>query len=104
MFLEAGGLVVDKPWVSIDEQINILTRRGLLDAGDYRRELSTVGYYRLSGYSYPLRQPAPEGSPRRRLDRFVPGTRMHHAIELYEFDEQLRLAVWRALCLSLIHI
>lgn len=51
MFLEAGGLVVDKPWVSIDEQINILTRRGLLDAGDYRRELSTVGYYRLSGYS-----------------------------------------------------
>lgn len=98
MFLEAGGLVVDKPWVSIDEQINILTRRGLLDAGDYRRELSTVGYYRLSGYSYPLRQPAPEGSPRRRLDRFVPGTRMHHAIELYEFDEQLRLAVWRALC------
>ena len=98
MFLEAGGLVVDKPWASIDEQINILTRRGLLDAGDYRRELSTVGYYRLSGYSYPLRQPAPEGSPRRRLDRFVPGTRMHHAIELYEFDEQLRLAVWRALC------
>lgn len=35
MFLEAGGLVVDKPWASIDEQINILTRRGLLDAGDY---------------------------------------------------------------------
>lgn len=95
---QVGELVADKPWVSVDGQIDILTRRGLADAGDYRHELSTIGYYRLSGYSYPLRQPAPEGSPRRRLDRFVPGTRMHHAVELYEFDEQLRLAVWRALC------
>ncbi|MDU7731854.1 MAG: Abi family protein [Actinomyces sp.] len=98
MFLEAGGLVVDKPWVSIDEQINILTRRGLLDAGDYRRELSTVGYYRLSGYSYPLRQIAPSDSPQRRLDHFVLGARMGHVVELYEFDERLRLAVWQALC------
>ena len=98
MFLEAGGLVVDKPWASIDEQINILTRRGLLDAGDYRRELSTVGYYRLSGYSYPLRQIAPSDSPQRRLDHFVLGARMGHVVELYEFDERLRLAVWQALC------
>ena len=98
MFLEAGGLVVDKPWASIDEQINILTRRGLLDAGDYRRELSTVGYYRLSGYSYPLRQIVPSDSPQRRLDHFVLGARMGHVVELYEFDERLRLAVWQALC------
>ena len=98
MFLVAGGLVVDKPWASIDEQINILTRRGLLDAGDYRRELSTVGYYRLSGYSYPLRQIAPSDSPQRRLDHFVLGARMGHVVELYEFDERLRLAVWQALC------
>ena len=98
MFLEAGGLVVDKPWASIDEQINILTRRGLLDAGDYRRELSTVGYYRLSGYSYPLRQIVPSDSPQRRLDHFVLGARMGHVVALYEFDERLRLAVWHALC------
>ena len=98
MFLEAGGLVVDKPWASIDEQINILTRRGLLDAGDYRHELSTIGYYRLSGYSYPLRQIAPSDSPQRRLDHFVLGARMGHVVELYEFDERLRLAVWQALC------
>ena len=98
MFLEAGGLVVDKPWASIDEQINILTRRGLLDAGDYRHELSTIGYYRLSGYSYPLRQIAPSDSPQRRLDHFVLGARMGHVVELYEFDERLRSAVWQALC------
>lgn len=98
MFLEAGGLVVDKPWASIDEQINILIHRGLLDAGDYRRELSTVGYYRLSGYSYPLRQIVPSDSPQRRLDHFVLGARMGHVVELYEFDERLRLAVWQALC------
>lgn len=91
-------LVADKPWVSIDGQIDILTRRGLTDAGDYRHELATIGYYRLSGYSYPLRQQAPAGSGQRRSDHFTPGARMRHAVELYEFDERLRLVVWQALC------
>ncbi|MDT3768188.1 Abi family protein [Gleimia hominis] len=88
----------DKPWVSVDEQTRILMQRGMADAGDYRRELATIGYYRISGYSYPLRRIAPAGSSRQRLDHFIPGARMRHALELYEFDERLRLAAWQAMC------
>lgn len=96
--------MVGKPWTSVDRQIQILAERGLSDAPDFERYLSQVGYYRLSGYAYPLRQYASkkqdakqEGNPRRRLDSFVPGARMSHVIALYEFDEQLRLALWQAL-------
>ena len=94
-----------KPWTTIDEQIQILSKRGLADAPDFAQHLSQVGYYRLSGYSYPLRQYAPEEqsqtvkknqSQRRRLDSFVPGARMRHVIALYEYDEKLRLALWQS--------
>lgn len=95
-----------KPWTSVNEQIQILTGRGLIDASDYKHYLSQVGYYRLSGYSYPLRSFAPTShldkesknrGIKRRLDSFVPGACMSHVIALYEFDEQLRLALWQAI-------
>lgn len=96
-----------KPWTSVSQQVEILASRGLSDALVFKRYLTQVGYYRLSGYSYPLRQFVPEyqarsadqsGTYSRRLDSFVPGARMSHVIALYEFDEQLRLALWQALC------
>ncbi|MDY5128213.1 Abi family protein [Actinotignum sp. GS-2025f] len=89
-----------KPWTTFHQQIEILTSRGLSDAAEYAQHLRSVGYYRLSGYWYPLRQFANQNHTltHRRSDLFVPGAKMHHVIELYEFDEKLRSAVWQALC------
>ncbi|MDK6907205.1 Abi family protein [Actinotignum timonense] len=89
-----------KPWTTFHRQIEILTDRGLTDAADYEHYLHSVGYYRLSGYWYPLRQFAtPDQKPQQqRSDIFVPGAKMRHVIDLYEFDECLRLVIWQALC------
>lgn len=97
---------MSKPWTSVSEQTQILVSRGLEDAPDFAHYLSQVGYYRLSGYSYPLRQFAstePGGirnerdGERRRLDSFVSGAKMRHVISLYEFDVYLRQTLWQAL-------
>ena len=40
-----------KPWLSYEEQANLLEKRGLaFDRADLIMRLSEVGYYRLSGY------------------------------------------------------
>lgn len=85
----------DKDWKSIDEQLVLLVDRGLPDAGGFRHELETIGYYRLSGYWYNFRQPSSIGSGR--SDTFVPGASMASVVALYQFDEQLRRAVWNAI-------
>ena len=68
-----------KPWVSFAQQLELLQARGLevedrAAALDY---LERLGYYRLSGYWYPLRAIDLEASAARghvvRLDSFVPG-------------------------------
>ena len=86
----------EKVWASLDDQVGLLVERGLPDAPDFRDDLAAFGYYRLGGYAYPLRQRAPEGSDRSRLNEFVPGARMRHVVDLYHFDERLRQAAWRA--------
>lgn len=88
--------MANKTWASLDEQVEILTGRGLPDADNFREELATIGYYRLGGYSYPLRQVAPKGAKRRRYSSFVPGATMQDVIDLYRFDERLRQATWHA--------
>lgn len=89
-------MATDKSWASLDDQVAILTRRGLLDAASFRDDLATIGYYRLGGYMYPLRQLAPTGAARRRLSDFVPGATMQDVVDLYRFDERLRQATWQA--------
>ena len=51
---------MSKPFKTIDEQIELLRYRGMTIADDEvaRHALETLGYYRLSGYSYPFRKPA----------------------------------------------
>ena len=88
-------MAMDKAWASLDDQVAILTRRGLLDAGSFRDELAAIGYYRLGGYMYPVRQLAPTGATRRRLSDFVPGATMQDVVDLYRFDERLRQATWQ---------
>ena len=76
-----------KPFTTIEEQIDVLTARGLvLDKTAATQWLRSVGYYRLSGYWYPYR----EISYPQRLDRFVSGASLSDVVSLYEFDRKLR--------------
>ena len=92
-----------KPWLSFEDQLQQLEARGLVvddhaAALDY---LERLGYYRLSGYWYPLRNideaaSAVQGKPIRQ-DSFIQGSRFEHVVQLYVFDKQLRLLALDAL-------
>lgn len=77
-----------KPHRTYTEQVAILESRGLKisDPASAAATLSHIGYYRLSGYSYPYRRP---GKPRR--DDFELGTTWEQIISLYNFDRKLKL-------------
>ena len=51
----------NKPFLPVDAQLDQLAERGLSlgDRDAAHRELQAIGYYRLSGYWYPFRKPAP---------------------------------------------
>lgn len=92
-----------KPWRSFNEQLQQLQARGLqvensAAALDY---LERIGYYRLSGYWYPLRaidQAASRVQGKAvRLDTFVPDSRFEDVVQLYVFDKKLRLLALDAL-------
>ena len=92
-----------KRWMSFQEQLQLLKSRGMQvddDAAalDY---LERIGYYRLSGYWYPMRQIDKEASERQeepvRSDSFLPGSRFEDAVRLYVFDKKLRLLALDAL-------
>jgi len=92
-----------KPWKSFEEQLALLKSRGLQveDEQSALHYLSTLGYYRLSGYCYPLRKidkaaSAHQGTPVR-LDEFVEGSRFEDVVRLYVFDKKLRLLALDAL-------
>lgn len=63
--------------------------------------LERLGYYRLSGYWYPLRaidQAASSAQGKAvRLDTFVPDSRFEDVVRLYVFDKKLRLLALDAL-------
>lgn len=92
-----------KPWISYADQLHQLLHRGLqvddrAAALDY---LERLGYYRLSGYWYPLRAIDTAASATQgkavRLDTFVPGSRFEDVVRLYVFDKKLRLLALDAL-------
>lgn len=92
-----------KPWVPFEEQLQRLQARGLQvtrrdKALDY---LERVGYYRLSGYWYPMRQidRAASATTGRevRQDAFIPGSCFEDVVRLYVFDKKLRLLALDAL-------
>lgn len=92
-----------KPWLSFAQQLDVLQARGLLveDRAAALDYLERLGYYRLSGYWYPLRAIDTEASQRQgravRLDNFVPGSRFEDVVRLYVFDKKLRLLALDAL-------
>lgn len=92
-----------KPWCPLHEQLELLRGRGLqvedeAAALDY---LGRLGYYRLSGYWYPLRAVDAAASVQQgkavRLDGFASGSRFQHVVQLYVFDKKLRLLALDAL-------
>jgi abortive infection bacteriophage resistance protein len=82
---------IPKEWKSYQDQIEILQSRGMIidDADEAEHCLKRIGYYRLSGYSYPFRQYDQDN--RRALDNFKEGTKFSDITNLYNFDRKLRL-------------
>lgn len=97
--LEVGRRRVnfDKQPTTIEEQADLLAKRGLLvtDRGRLLRELRTIGYYRLSAYWLYFEVKPMTGQTRSK--RFVPGTRHEDVVDLYIFDRKLRLMIMEAI-------
>lgn len=79
-----------KPFKSVDDQIVILQDRGMEICDDEfaRRALREIGYYRLSGYSYPYR--AVQAETALLSDNFIDGTTIEKVVKLYRYDQELR--------------
>lgn len=85
-----------KPALSYAQQVAQLVARGMVvpDPAAAEAFLSKTNYYRLSAYWYPFRVRDADGTVQ---DHFEPGTHFEDAVELYEFDRELRLLVLDAL-------
>lgn len=86
-----------KPFITIGQQLDLLESRGMLieDRVVAAHALETIGYYRLSGYSYPFRRPLAHSKDRGQ--DFVGGTRFSDVLSLYTFDVRLRSVVFAQL-------
>lgn len=86
-----------KPWLSIEQQILLMRSRGLIvnNSPETVNALRHFGYYRLSGYSYVLRES--DGETGEKLNSFKPGSSFDYVVELYRFDKNLRLLMLDAL-------
>lgn len=98
------GLVVvsySKPYLTFDEQIDLLERRGLqLDRARGKTAVEQIGYYRLSGYWYPYRKvdvvsSAARGRPVREGE-LIHGANLDQVVALYDFDRRLKLVLMDA--------
>lgn len=96
--------VFKKPWLSFEDQVKLLKKRGLLFDSEFNDKkieylLSTVGYYHLSGYWYIFQNKNTCDNTDKSLDKnyFEPETTFKKIWGLYTFDEQLRLTVFRAI-------
>lgn len=82
---------------TVDEQIALMRTRGMeVNESLARQWLSSVSYYRLSGYWYSFRVlPEPEDPKEpQRDDDFVPGTTFEEVVALYEFDRKMRTLIY----------
>ncbi len=94
-YLFSGGFVkYSKPPLTIDDQITLLTSRGMVipDLDRARRYLSHISYFRLRGYWIPFEQPA--SAP---AHHFRDHTTFDDVLNLYIFDRKLRLLILEAI-------
>ncbi|WP_434993460.1 Abi family protein [Arthrobacter sp. Ld5] len=93
----------DRPYLNFEEQVALMASRGLDCSGcDAAAALSRIGYYRLSAYTYVFREPLAldkqSDTPwQYRSAAFMPGYKLNHALDLYKFDQGLRLLCLEAL-------
>jgi len=83
--------------LTFHEQLDRLSERGLIidDQEQAVNVLSSISYYRLSAYWYPLR--IKDNSTGKITDDFIKGSNFREIIQLYEFDRSLRLLIIDAL-------
>ena len=91
-----------KDHLPYDDQLAKMLSRGLTSADrpGAIAALKRIGYYRLSAYTYPFREPPTEAdvaAKRTRAENFRPGARLEDALHLYEFDRKLRAVLLQAL-------
>jgi abortive infection bacteriophage resistance protein len=79
----------NKPAYTIAQQIAQLQARGLLinDINEAEHFLSSISYYRLAGYWWPLQADKINHT-------FKPGSEFETVISLYNFDRELRLLLF----------
>ncbi len=76
--------------LTLEQQAELLLKRGLLaDKNSLVKILSSINYYRLSGYLYPFRE--------RGSSFFVKNTKLEDIIEIYDFDKSLRFLLFEGL-------
>lgn len=85
-------LSFNKPFTTVQDQIQLLQKRGLVvsNANLLAHFLTHVGYYRLAGYWQIFQNDGIKHS-------FVPGTNFDEIVELYSFDRELRLLLLDAI-------
>lgn len=80
----------EKSFLETSDIISLLKNRGLviedITSTDYH--IRNIGYYRLSGYLYPLLQRPKE------KHSFKSGSKFQDAINIYNFDKKLRLLIF----------
>lgn len=87
-----------KPFLPIEQQLDLIESRGM-DIGDrtYAADcLKNIGYYRLSGYWYPLRESSvvenEYGKSVRVVgDTYRTGVTFKQVVDVYTYDKHLRL-------------
>lgn len=88
-----------KPFTSIDDQVALLRKCGVICDGNTATALMREGYYSVvNGYKDPfldIGAGAAAGD-----DRFLPGTRFDDILSLFDFDRRLRFAVFKAITLA----
>lgn len=85
-----------KPPTTIEEQINVLSERGMMisDKEKAAHYLRIIGYYRLSSYCYRFEIPSKNGV---RTHKFPAGVTFEQVIRIYVFDQKLRQLMSEAL-------
>lgn len=96
--------IYPKPYQTIPQMIATLQQRGMsvADAAKAAACLERIGYYRLSGYWYPMRESHDVTHPDASietivLDQFRANTNFKQIMDLYVFDKKLRLLLLDAI-------
>jgi len=85
----------EKPPLSIEEQLELLERRGMVirDCARAKHYLSFISYYRLAGYWFPFQYRDDSAVH----DNFRQGTTFEVVLDRYVFDRQLRVLIMDAI-------